>query len=58
MIVAIVVIVGAGAASTPQRAKSKFTKHDRTLLAKKARRRENGFTAGRHTAWLDRLGRP
>ena len=37
LIVAIVVIVGAGAASTPQRAKSKFTKHDRTLLAKKAR---------------------
>jgi subtilisin family serine protease len=37
LIVAIIVIVGAGAASTPQRAKSKFTKHDRALLAKKAR---------------------
>ena len=37
LIVAIIVIVGAGAASTPQRAKSKFTKHDRMLLAKKTR---------------------
>ena len=37
LIVATIVIVGAGASSTPQRAKSKFTKHDRTLLAKKAR---------------------
>ena len=37
LIVATIVIVGAGAASTPQRAKSKFTKHDRMLLAKKTR---------------------
>jgi subtilisin family serine protease len=37
LIVATIVIVGAGAASTPQRAKSKFTKHDRMLLAKKSR---------------------
>jgi subtilisin family serine protease len=37
LIVATIVIVGAGAASTPQRAKSKFTKHDRMLLGKKAR---------------------
>ena len=37
LLVASIVIIGAGAASTPKRAKSKFTKHDRTLLAKKAR---------------------
>jgi subtilisin family serine protease len=37
LLVASIVIIGAGAASAPKRAKSKFTKHDRTLLAKKAR---------------------
>src|SRR5262245_51490107 len=31
------IVIGAGAASSPYRPKSKFTKHDRTLLAKKAR---------------------
>ena len=37
LIGADIVIIGAGATSTPKRAKSKFTKNDRTLLAKKAR---------------------
>src|SRR5262245_49299243 len=35
--IACLVVIGAGAASSPHRAKSKFTKHDRNLLAKKAR---------------------
>src|SRR5262245_28522684 len=37
LMLAGVVIIGAGATSTPKRAKSKFTKQARTLLAKKAR---------------------
>jgi subtilisin family serine protease len=37
LIVVFAVTIGAGAASSPKVAKSKFTKHDRALLAKKAR---------------------
>jgi hypothetical protein len=34
-VAASLVVIGAGAASTPQRAKSKFSKHDRLVLATK-----------------------
>jgi len=34
-VAACLVVIGAGAASTPQRAKSKFSKHDRLVLATK-----------------------
>jgi hypothetical protein len=37
-ILASLVVIGAGAASTSHRAKSKFTKHDRALIAKQAAR--------------------
>jgi len=35
LVAASLVVIGAGAASTPQRAKSKFSKHDRLVLATK-----------------------
>ena len=51
---ACLVVIGASAASKSHQLKSKFTKHDQALLAKKRARRCESLIARRHPALQDR----
>ena len=54
-VAACLVVIGASAASKPHRAKSKFTKHDQALLAKK---RAHGVARRSHCSSSPRVTRP